>query len=71
MNNDELKTCPFCGAAAKWKTPDNKPTWVTSRQLRWRRYAVKCSRCPVRMYAGTQEDAAQAWNKRKEGGADE
>jgi len=51
QNATELRSCPFCGSQADFKT-NGYATWVA------------CSKCQCTGEEGSREEAISAWNKR-------
>ena len=70
--NSELKPCPFCGESAE--VHHYTQSMRGDRVIRW----VECDTCNARgpdsvstLGLEAREQAAQKWNRRTEGGADE
>lgn len=56
MNNEELKTCPFCGGEAEI---------VEDRLFGEDYYAGRCRSCAATYaFEATKEEAIAAWNRR-------
>ena len=62
---NDLKRCPFCGGEARIKP---FRTWDNQHHCMGLKYYVECQSCFIDGpgFHWTQQDAADAWNKREE-----